>query len=41
VREDRIYDLFGTAVTERKKWMCIKLNPNPAKATIEIEAIEV
>jgi hypothetical protein len=41
VRDDRIYDLFGTAVTERKKWMCSKINPRLDNCTIDIEAIEV
>lgn len=41
IRDERIYDLFGTAVTERKKWMITAINPALNNCTIEIKAIEV
>ncbi len=41
VRDDRIYDLFGTAVTNRKKWMIQKLDPDLNRFQFRIEAIEL
>ncbi len=41
VRDDRIEDLFGIAVMNRKKWEIISLNPQLNDSTYRIEAIEV
>lgn len=41
VRDDRIEDLFGTAVMNIKKWMCTQINPQLNNSIYRIEAIEV
>ncbi len=41
VRDDRIEDLFGTAVMNIKKWAVTKFNPDLNNHTYIIEAVEV
>lgn len=41
VRCDRLYDLFGDAVTEIKKWEILELNYNANDSTVRIKLIEV
>jgi hypothetical protein len=41
IRTDRIYELFGNAVTERKKWEILEVNYVASNSTVKIKCIEV
>jgi hypothetical protein len=40
-RDSRVYDLFGTATGNLKKWEIIKLSQDLDNCEIEITAVEV